>query len=831
MINKPTNTIDWNAPVAKVSEPTTPEKANGWGISQKPPAYQYNWFNNLNTDWAKFADENMGNYSQLLEITANHTLLDNDNIGTVTVTGGTSLLELTLPACSDNLNRLLFIRKTDATGELTITPNGTDTINNDNEYKIYSSLGIILVAIGTNWFLLSNNLTSFEIALGNKTDFINEITLVDTDVACRVDRVLEKLISNTWSLISGTGAYATRYSGGCGTVNAALNMGGITTGTTSILNTFSFNGIAWSIVDSLSSARHGLGACGIQNAALAIGGQYFSGVTPVEISTTEVFNGTVWATSGSLVGHARALIPGIGTVNAAMTVGGMYTGGTLTSNLCERRSSTVWLVGTNINTWKSSVAGAGTQNANIIAGGYFSGSTTFMNSTEIFNGNLFIAAMNISAQKSTMGMSGTANATIVFGGLDSSSTLDTVEKFNGYVWSQTADMLNITGAPASSGTQNLALSQGGEGSTGLSMDVTAKFRGEFDFDIITSFFGDEDIEYYTSDADTHLNKTGEVVIEVVTKPYTSEFEVIDLTELRLGGYSDYVWSILAATTANSKRAACGCGVQNAALVFGGLNGANWYLETEEYNGITWTLRGDLSTAKLMAMSTGTVNAGLSFGGWFFSDLLLTEKFNGLIWTTSGNLTSSRYYSGASGVQNAALAFGGLATSVTLDTFESFNGTTWTALSGTLPNTIFQSSGTGTQNAALSIVGGAWTGGFGVGGTAVYKFNGSSWSVATPANIIRALAGAAGFQNNSTVAGGKIETGNIYLSSVEKYNGIYWYMLNEMNESRGSAGVAGTATSIMLTTGENPISTYDTATIMSDNYGTNYQDICEKTLII
>ena len=57
----------------------------------------------------------------------------------------------------------------------------------------------------------------------------------------------------------------------------------------------------------------------------------------------------------------------------------------------------------------------------------------------------------------------------------------------------------------------------------------------------------------------------------------------------------------------------GCGLQTAALAFGGLGDAI-PSQTEEYDGSSWTIGGTLIQPRLRLGGAGTQTAGLGFGG-------------------------------------------------------------------------------------------------------------------------------------------------------------------------------------------------------------------------
>jgi hypothetical protein len=129
--------------------------------------------------------------------------------------------------------------------------------------------------------------------------------------------------------------------------------------------------------------------------------------------------------------------------------------------------------------------------------------------------------------------------------------------------------------------------------------------------------------------------------------------------LKGGGFQAAAW----ATGGNMNTARyyiAGCGIQTAALGFGGYTSppATDRSETEEYNGSAWTAGGSLNTARNGLAGAGTQTAGLAFGGSPAGGA--TEEYDGTNWATSpGSLNTARYILGGIGIQTAALAFGGL----------------------------------------------------------------------------------------------------------------------------------------------------------------------------
>jgi hypothetical protein len=111
---------------------------------------------------------------------------------------------------------------------------------------------------------------------------------------------------------------------GVGIQTSALGFGGSTDPGNSAA-TESWNGSAWTSVNSLNTARVFLAGAGASNtSALAFGG------TPPSTAATESWNGTSWTTVNSM-NTARNALGGAGSQTAALGFGGNappYTGAT-----------------------------------------------------------------------------------------------------------------------------------------------------------------------------------------------------------------------------------------------------------------------------------------------------------------------------------------------------------------------------------------------------------------------------------------------------------------------------------------------------------------------
>jgi hypothetical protein len=179
----------------------------------------------------------------------------------------------------------------------------------------------------------------------------------------------------------------------------------------------------------------------------------------------------------------------------------------------------------------------------------------------------------------------------------------------------------------------------------------------------------------------------------------------------------------------------GTGTQTAALVAGGgiPSAATPSAVAEQYNGTSWTSAGSLtrSPAKTYGMgSAGIQTAALMFGGYNGTgpggEAINTELWNGTSWTAVANLNTARYILGGAGIQTAALAFGG-STPASVGSTELYNGTSWTSNPTGLATARVGLGGGGIQTSGIAFAGGT---GPGTGTTATEEWTGTVISTKT-----------------------------------------------------------------------------------------------------
>jgi hypothetical protein len=93
-------------------------------------------------------------------------------------------------------------------------------------------------------------------------------------------------------------------------------------------------------------------------------------------------------------------------------------------------------------------------------------------------------------------------------------------------------------------------------------------------------------------------------------------------------YDGSTWTSNPTGLNTARKGLVGCGIQTAALAFGGTTGS-FTGATEEYDGSTWTTSpGSLNTARGYLASCGTQTAGLAFGGTTGTNTAATEEWTG-----------------------------------------------------------------------------------------------------------------------------------------------------------------------------------------------------------
>ena len=442
-------------------------------------------------------------------------------------------------------------------------------------------------------------------------------------------------------------------------LTAGLCFGG--NGPPDIDATEKYDGTTWTEVANLNLARGSLAGCGIQTAALAIGG---------EVSTpdwdnsdyTESFNGTSWAETGDL-NLARRGAAAAGTTTAGLCFGGLEPPGA--EGETETFNGTTWTEVADLNTARYSIAGGGTQTAALCIGG-----TPALTTVESWDGTSWSQAPVMTIGKNgamAAGGSGIQTAGLVFG----SSQSQVTESFNGTAWA----------AGNSSSTQHT--DGGGSGSPN---SAALMFGGDAP--------GDSDATEEYSASGTPVAQEGQVWYNTTS------------TVLKGFGLSIPAGTWSSGGNANTGRkdpASFGASISAALICAGEPTPTN--AETETYNGTAWTELANLNTGRPNAgAGAGTTTAGLCFSGGTVNN----ESWNGSSWTEVANVNANRTQAGGAGTQTAAMFAGGYTGTAASGLSETWNGTSWTE--GSNINTArYGLVGAGSTTAGI-VVGGPGIGG-------------------------------------------------------------------------------------------------------------------------
>ena len=262
----------------------------------------------------------------------------------------------------------------------------------------------------------------------------------------------------------------------------------------------------------------------------------------------------------------------------------------------------------------------------------------------------------------------------------------------------------------------------------------------------------------------------------------------------------------------ARRSIVGFGATNtASLVASGYVGAASDL-TEVWNGSSWTEVAEQNAAKYGRGGTGTVTAGILFGGT--DPTTNTETWNGTAWTEVSELNTKGEYRAASGTAAEVLAVGGYQATANV---ELWNGSAWTEINN-ISTARWEGAGTGSSSLGM-ISGGntppntAATEEFTAAtiadsilndGQVFYRsdtgdmkvsltaFGTGAWASGGTMNTSRKMQMGFGIQTANIMAGGAIPP-PAATDATEQYNGTAWSEIAEINTARRNGKGAGTVT--------------------------------------
>ena len=536
--------------------------------------------------------------------------------------------------------------------------------------------------------------------------------------------------------------------GNVGIQTAALSCGGFTSvpdgNPDRKVTTEEYGGVVWSAAANMNTAKSSGVTYGTQTAALAAQG---------ESVNSEEYNGTAW-TEGNNMGTAR----GENGIQFGIQTAAVAAGGSPNKALVEEYDGSSWSEVNNLPAANFAGHGAGTLTAGLGFGGY---TTATAAETLAYDGTNWtdVGNMNLARRNGTANF-GTASLAYVAGGITPAGSRQTTGAFyDGTSWAA---------LPASLGTGRQH--NGGIGAGGSSTTAGLACGGNV----------------------APNNSTG----------ITEEFIITTST------ITNSTWASGGNMPA-AKNSGQGAGIQTAGLQFGSVRvpsspntgGLSTDVETNEYDGSSWTAGGDMNTGRSTAYGTGVQTAALAAGGRIqnnpFAYTANSEEYNGTSWTEGNNLGAVKYYTNrtGAGIQTAALMVGGYDASAGSPTsnVEEYNGTSWSEVNNA-PEVLLAIAGCGTQTAAI-FTGNAPN----PTRNKVYLYDGTNWTISPAAAGSFEARTFAGTQASGIVAAGAAST-----IICERWDGTTFSQTANLSTAREShSASSGTLAANYVCGGNNP----------------------------
>jgi len=498
---------------------------------------------------------------------------------------------------------------------------------------------------------------------------------------------------------------------GAGVQTAALGFGGYTLSPNAYsAATEEYDGSSWTAGGSLPSGRGNMGSNGTQTAALAVGGYPLS-----PGNNTEEYNGSSWTAGG---GYPVALqdLAVAGPQTAALGAGGISgppTGGK--TLVCNYDGSSWTVLSGTIPNGQNRGATAGGQTHAVV----FGGNTTaagppngvVTTATNEWDGSTFSITANMAIARQSYGGAGTATAAIGFAGDKNPGASNNTEEYNSAitqvgagVWAAGGNLSTARGGTNTSyGTQTASLMTGGEKTPGGTLESAVEEYGG------TSWTAGGSLPSAT----TKMGGGGTQTAAIMMGGNTTG-------DVRVATNFDYDGS---SWTANpnmpqASGATRGFGTQTAAICIGGNQnpGNNYHNKTMEWNGSAWSDGGDYpinntpSQGVVDLMGFGTQTAALCAGGghgngYGSNNRLNTNSYDGSTWSAENDLQSLALFGGAFGTQGGGIISGYAPPPVGLTVTQRWDGNGWTT---TTSNSVgSQGKGAGGDLSSGLIIGGVF----------------------------------------------------------------------------------------------------------------------------
>ena len=194
---------------------------------------------------------------------------------------------------------------------------------------------------------------------------------------------------------------------GAGTQTAALIYGSGAVGNVSE----SWNNTSWTTITGFTTSRRASGGCGLQTAAINIGGSTAPGTNDSVL--VEEWNGSSWSEKGD-INQARYSGDGMGNSTSALYVNGYVSGGPAYQKICESYDGTTWTEVGNTNSHHST--GGGSSNATNTSSLVYGGTPPSKTNTEEWNGTSWTEVADLAVAIQNQGSAGTATSAMSAGG-------------------------------------------------------------------------------------------------------------------------------------------------------------------------------------------------------------------------------------------------------------------------------------------------------------------------------------------------------------------------------------------------------------------------------
>jgi hypothetical protein len=496
---------------------------------------------------------------------------------------------------------------------------------------------------------------------------------------------------------------ATADNAAMGTATAGASIGG----SSPTLNTLEiWNGASWTEGGTMPTGKTRMTAAGTTTAILAVGGAPPPGTYA---NTSLEYNGSSWTAGGTLPA-IRGNGGQSGTQTAGFVYGGYSPSSPSTLSLTYNGTAFSATPGSLNNGYgESGFSVTGTQSSSWISGGTYPSTAK----TEYYDGTSWTASGDMAQKRQAGGSLGTGTLGLYAGGSEptlSPTTTGVTEEFAfsglppstpviGYSSAIIGDIYynspagqfktvseDSTGTWSSGGTMNT--NRYGAGTWGIKTAALAA-SGESgppwtQPTVVESYDG-------TSWSEITELGTGRYTGASLGQTYTAALYASGYQSTYVTNVEDWdgaSWTEKTEMNNPGYSFMGGVGTNTAGLAVGGNRnpavppspGGNSAL-VEEWNGSSWTEKGDLNTGRAAPGAVGTVaTAGLAIGGNPVpaGNGNKVESWDGSSWTEIAEVNNARGGGGASGTQTIAVFYGGEPSPQDNKT-EYWNGTSWTEM--------------------------------------------------------------------------------------------------------------------------------------------------------